>query len=331
MKLGYFTDTHARADTPSGRTDNFRTAILAKFEEMGNIWHDNNVKTVFFGGDLFHTPDAAKGIINDVAHILQSWRVDIIAVVGSHDYFGYQMKSLRRTALGHFVEFGSIRLVGGGLEGIPDVINLGEGVYVTGTHHSYQFAEDVKHCYRERFDSEVRNTFNDTPVNKYQIQLVHGDLFNVPVLWPHILTSQVKTESDLVLSGHIHAGWPEKVLQYGKTKFVNPGSIARLENTGKQRIPMVNIIDVSYINNVMTEQIQFIPLTSAAEHPFKDKVEASEEVTNDVSTLLQLISSTHVEAIDIKAQLPEVAKKMGLSTSVVDCAFDFIEKATPNV
>jgi DNA repair exonuclease SbcCD nuclease subunit len=327
MKLGYFTDTHIRADSPEGRTDNFRTSILTKLEEMGPIWKDGQVKAVLFGADLFHTPDVAKSVINDVIPIFRSWNVPIISVVGSHDYFGYQMKSLKRTALGHFVEFGMIQLVGGGLPEIPNYIYLGEGIYVTGIHHTYWFAEDPRNCYCAKVQEEGIE-------NVYQIQLVHGDLFNVPVPWPHILTSRAETESDLVLSGHIHSGWPTKVIPHGKTKFVNPGAVARLENTGKQRIPMVNIIDVYNIKNdnnsipQMDSKIDFIPLQSAQPHPFKEKAAEQEEVIQDTSRLIQLIASTQVDAVDIKSQLPLAARELGMSEEVLDRAFDLIEKAT---
>ena len=327
MKLGFFTDTHIRADSPEGRTDNFRTAILTKLEECGQIWKDNKVQTVLFGGDLFHTPDVAKSVVNDVIPIFRSWNLPIIGVIGSHDYFGYQIKSLKRTALDHFVEFGMIQLVGGGLPNIPTEIFVGEGIWITGTHHTYWFAEDPKNCYQERLKAIQE-------FGGYQIQLVHGDLFNVFVPWPHILTEQVTTESDLVLSGHIHSGWPNKVIQYGKTKFVNPGAVARLENTGKQRIPMVNIIDVYNIkkndkNGIaqMDSKISFIPLTSAAPHPFKEKRREEEETIQDTSKLIQLIASTQVDTVDIKTQLPLAAKELNMSEEVLDRAFDFIEKA----
>jgi DNA repair exonuclease SbcCD nuclease subunit len=321
MKLGFFTDTHIRADSPEGRTDNFRQSILTKLEEIGQIWKDNSVSVVLFGGDLFHTPDVAKSVINDVIPIFRSWQLPIIGVVGSHDYFGYQLKSLKRTALGHFVNFGCIQLVGDE-DLIPEInleIHVGDGIFITGTSHSYWFADTPTIC---------NKTIEDGSTVKYQIQLVHGDLFNTSVPWPHILTSQVKTESDLVLSGHIHSGWPNKIIKHGNTKFVNPGGVARLENTGVQRIPMVCTIDV-YINNKketnMDSKIDFIPLMSALPHPFKEKVVKEEETIQDVSKLIQLISSTKIEAIDIKAQLPVAAKELKMSKQVLERAFEFIE------
>ncbi|MFA5396497.1 MAG: metallophosphoesterase family protein [Methanogenium sp.] len=324
MKLGFFTDSHIRADNPEGRTDNFRQSILTKLEEISQIWKDNGVQAVLFGGDLFHTPDAAKSIINDVIPILRSWQLPIIGVVGSHDYFGYQLKSLKRTALGHFVKFDCIQLVGDE-DLIPEInldIHLGEGIFVTGTSHSYWFADTPDSC---------KKTIEASRGIKYLIQLVHGDLFNKPVPWPHLLTSQIKTESDLVLSGHIHTGWPNKVIKHGNTKFVNPGGIARIDNTGVQRTPMVCIIDV-YDNKKgithMDSKIDFIPLTSALPHPFKEKTVQEEENVQDISKLISLISSTKVEVVDIKAKLPLAAKELNMSDSVLNRAFELIESVS---
>jgi predicted phosphodiesterase len=272
---------------------------------------------VLFGGDLFHTPDVAKSVINDVIPIFKSWNKRIIGVVGSHDYFGYQMKSLKRTALGHFVEFGLIELVGGGLDGIPDYIPLGNAysqAVITGTHHAYDLNEKEAGYYKEKYGRE----------DQMQIQLVHGDLLEKHAVWSHTLVSDVDTESDLVLSGHYHPGWPGRViLGRDGMLFVNPGSIARLENTGVHRMPAVCIIDTEKL-----PEVRFIELQRAAPHPFKERTGKTEENTmQDVSKLLQLVESIQIEPVDIKAQLPRVAKELGYGEATLECAFDLIEKA----
>lgn len=308
MKLGFFTDTHARTDTPEGRTDDFRQSILQKLEEMGGIWKDHGVDVVLFGGDLFHTPDPAMSIQYDVMHILKSWGKRIIGVVGSHDYFGYQMKSLKRTALGLFYKSDLIELVDG--EGLPDHIFLEEGVVITATHHTHWLSEDAGNYSKERVAGA-----------NYQIQLVHGDLVAKPVPWTHITIDQVNTASDLVLSGHVHSGWDEPIT-LKSTTFFNPGSIGRLENTGVERTPRVVTISSE------EQTMGCILLSKLETHPFKGK-KVNQEASSayDITKLMQLIATTKVDSIDVKLQLPTLADRLDLGEEVLDKAFEFIEKA----
>ena len=318
-RFGYFTDVHARGDTPEGRTDNFRISLFKKLEEVGQIWRDNGVKDVLFGGDLFHTPDPANGVVNEMIRMLKSWNVDIYGVIGSHDYFGYQLATLESTALGIIYNAGLIQLLGG--EGFPVYKDLSLNaltdarVVITGTPHTYDQADDPEYLHAPRLLT--------TP--SFQIQLVHCDLYYKHVPWPHVLISDVHTESDLLLSGHIHPGWPTPI-KIGNTTFINPGAIARLDNTGIQRVPRVNIIDVF---DDLTFSVQYRELESGRNHPFKEKIskDSDDEIMQDVSKLLNLIGTKKVEMIDIKAQLPAAAKELGFSDDVLVTAFELLEAA----
>ena len=310
--VGYFTDLHARYDTPEGRTDDFRISMLAKLEEIGEIWKSHGVQLVLFGGDLFHTPDPARSMEHDVMHILKSWQLPIVAVVGSHDYFGYQIKTLKRTSVGIFEKAGILQLVdsthGYGLN----------NVWVCGTPHSYTLLDDLKNFYVPRH----------SPV-MFQIQLVHGDIVHAPVPWPHVTIAQVKTESDLVLCGHVHSGWssPHSSLVNGhRITFINPGSIGRLENTGVERIPRVCIFEVA---DNMTFKTEYVQLAKALKHPFRIHERQPEESTiPDISRLFHLIETTEVDVVDVKKQLPIVAREAGFSEQVVSKAFEFLEEQT---
>ncbi len=323
MIIGNFTDLHARADTPEGRTDNFRNSIMGKLEEIGQIWKDNKVDLVTFTGDLFNTPDPASSVRNDVLRILKSWGLPIIGVVGSHDYFGYQMKTLKRTALGSIYYAGVMDLVGGKdqPECIPYFTNNNEQVIITGTPHTYWATDDVGYVNKPRFNEGV-----------FQMQLVHFDLMPKKVPWPHTLIEDVKTESDLVMVGHYHPGWERPVVVNDDTvMFVNQGSIGRLENTGVKRTPRVCIIqsDNTVKHPILKGfSLMYVSLETALEHPFKEKVkkENEEYISQDVHRLIQMIESSEIDVIDIKKALPKVAKEFNYSTEVLDKAFEFLEK-----
>jgi len=316
-RIGFLTDTHVMGNTPSGRDDDFYTAILGKLEECGDIWEQNDVDFVLHGGDLFHTYDPSRGVYTDVAKILRAWNKDIYLTIGSHDYYGYQMKSLRRSGIGSLRASGVIEILGGGGidDGISDWVrmsNVGEeklNVVVYGNRHTYWFA-----------DTPETLSLKLVP-DAFLVQVVHGDLVDKPTPWPHILLETVNTDAQLVLSGHYHPGW-SKPIKRGNTQFFNPGSVARLENTGVQRTPRVCIITVKDNRSC---DIETIELSSVSEHPFKEKKEAEVAIQQDIVNILNLMGRKDVESIDFKKEIPNVAKELNLNTDVVTRAFKYID------
>ncbi len=324
IKFGFFTDTHLRFETPEERTDNFLQSMLLKLEEIGQIFKDEKVDYVLFGGDLYDSDTVAKSVITGTQTVLRSWQLPIIGVVGSHDYIGYQMKSLKSTALGITESAGIIDIIGG--YGHPNHILLDDGrsdsttVAVVGMPHTYTFTDDKENMYFEHVES-----------TSFQIQMVHADLNDKPVPWRHILVESGLTDSDLVLSGHYHPGWQTPIVARkkhieGNTVYINPGSIARMKNTGVKRIPRVCIIEVE--GNIFTNK--FFTLKSALEHPFQEKkvkVEDENPMT-DIQRFLDLIGGTEISTIDIKTQLPLVAREYNFSEEVVAEAFMYIDAQT---
>ena len=321
MKVGYFTDPHARYDTPEGRVDNFNIAIKEKLIETGTIFNDNNVDVILTGGDLFNSPDVPNTIIYSIMGILQEYNAPIIGTIGSHDYFGYQMKSFNRTAMGILHKAGIMQvLVGESEYDLPNhkIITLPNGfkLGVVATHHTYWLAQDPNNYHRDRL-----------PEVHLQIQLTHGDLQDKPVPWDHVLIDDVTTESDIVMGAHYHPGWGtvSRNINGREVRFINPGAIARLENTGVHRIPKVVIIDIDEATSTYT--VSEFELQSAAPHPFKDRGKIAEESPmQDIQKLMSLIENTNITTLDIKLQLPKIAKELKLSDEVLDIAFECLNE-----
>ena len=315
IKIGFFTDLHARNDTPEKRTDNFRESLLIKLHEVGEIFKREKVDLILFGGDLGHTPDPSYSLTNAILKELKSWDKTIVGVIGSHDYFGYQKRTIDRTMMGTMVAADVITLVDedtGFIYGSP----IEGTVIITGNVHQYDSTDHI-----ERLDLKYFN-----PDALLQIQLVHCDLYYKQVPWPHILIQDVKTQSDLVLSGHIHSGWMTP-MTIGSTTFYNPGSIARLEKSKERRIPRVSIIEIAGKKDY---SIRDFMLTTALEHPFRDDVEefeAEENTSQDISKLLDFIETTSIEVTDVKQLLKEFAQRENYSTEIIEVVFELLEKA----
>jgi len=316
LTFGYFTDTHFRFETPEQRTDNFLQSMLLKLTEIGDIFKKEKVDYVLFGGDLYDSDSVAKTVITSLQSILRSWQLPIIGVVGSHDYIGYQMRSLKSTALGITESAGLIELIGGAEHERDKLLEKNNTkVRVVGFPHTHTFTDSKENMY-----------CGDTDI--YTIQIVHADLNDKPVQWPHILIEDNLTDADLCLSGHYHPGWEKPIVKQkctykGHCTFVNPGSIARMKNTGVRRIPRVCIIKVEEKNLV---DLKYITLKSALEHPFLPKEKKEDEMPMlDVQKFLDLLGNQEVSSIDIKMQLPKVAKEYGFDEDIVEVAFDLLD------
>lgn len=316
MKLGFFTDLHFRGENPSGRSDDYRKSLLKKLEEMGQIWKDNNVECILFGGDLCHTPDPATSVKYDLMREFKNWNLPICAVIGSHDYYGYQIKSISRTTVGLFEKSGVLQIIGS--DGFLPFFNIEEvfdgGIHhktrIIGTPHNWWLCDDPKNFFCNKEDDI-----------DFQIQLVHGDLLDVPVPWSHTLCKDAITQSDLVLSGHYHPGW-EKPLQINNTVYINPGSIGRVEN-GKERLPRVCII------NTEDRNVNFCSLNSCEYHPFVVKSDNFVEDFNhqDINKLLSTLENTTIEIVDIKEKIPLVIKELQFDSTIINKCFEIIEIA----
>ncbi len=246
MKIGYFTDLHIRHDSPQGRLDNFYESIQKKLIEVGEIFKEQKVDLILLGGDVFDSPDVSNSVIYKTMDIFKQYPAPIIATIGSHDYFGYQMKSFHRTAVGLLHNAGIVRFIGNDAIGLDNdyhhLISEGDNnkiFRIVATHHTHWLSSKPE-GYNIKKESDTYT----------QIQLTHGDLQDKPVIWDHTLIKEITTESDIVLGAHYHPGWDTqvRVINGKSVRFINPGAIGRLENTGVSRIPKVLIMDFAEAN-----------------------------------------------------------------------------------
>ncbi|MCK9428739.1 MAG: metallophosphoesterase family protein [Candidatus Omnitrophica bacterium] len=323
MKLGFFTDVHARATSPEGRTDSFRESIFKKMYAIGEIWKQSNVDYVICGGDLFDSPEPPNSVLYEMIDVLKSWNKEIYSAIGSHDYFGYQLKSFDRTALGILHCAGVLRVMG--LEGESNEVRLDvkkrdkmyPHVDLVFNNHTYWLEQNPK-------ELELPDRFPELV-----IQVIHGSVVMKPVPFPHILAPTLNTHANLVLSGHIHQGWGVKKVANGVT-FCNPGSVGRLENTGEQRTPQVVIVTIIKDDDShdLIQKIELIDIPGALGHPFNDKVDKKiNPQVQDVARFLQMVQKTNIEAVDLKQQIPLIAEKLGYGSEVIETAFKLIEGA----
>ena len=329
IKFLFVTDIHSRSekDLPKNRTDNYYKSVLAKQEEIGEIIKEKGVDCLLFGGDMFHHFDPPLGLVNDVVAIWRTYNVkSIIGVIGSHDYNGYQVATLRRTGIGNFRTHKMLDLVGNDAQDLfPQYMSFG-GVLITGTQHSAGLVDDPKN-----FATAVHEETSPHLV----IQMVHGDLFNDYCPWPHQLITSIHpyVTADLVLSGHIHSGFPEMHIENpnamtGKTSYVNPGSIGR---TSIGKIRPIKVVLITVDDTLASFTFEYITLKNVVKDPFVEKSDVLEgSPVTDFTQLMKLISTLELRQSDYKTHIPRIVEEVcgdsPYAKIVIDRVYEILEQ-----
>ena len=302
MKLLYFSDAHLRATTPKSRTDNYPDALWNKFQQISALIRAHKVKAVLNGGDLFDSPVPSQAIINQYLELFTGWDAPIYSIVGSHDKFGYNNDTLPRTALGALIAAGAVQIV-------DECIWLDKDTQIAGVSHIHNLDKDPANYFRQKLDPD-----------QYMIQICHGMLTNIPYFAAHTMIQDVKTEADLVLSGHYHVGFGPLVR--GHSTFLNIGSLGRTDRTARWYSPGVVLIDTC-----AEEKWVYIPLECENQDDvFIEKVDSLQQ-PEDFSGFIESLKlrMDGFEVSNIRDTVKIVGEEMSLPIEVIEQALKYIE------
>jgi DNA repair exonuclease SbcCD nuclease subunit len=276
-----------------------------KFRQISQIIIERGINAALIGGDLFDVPNPPISIVNSYLQLFAYWNIPIYSIVGSHDKFGYNDDTLYRTGLGTLIAAGIIKLL--------DVTQrIGYNTQIAGVSHSYALDENpATDYYRKKLVA-----------NEYLIQICHGMITEVP--WgfgKYTNVKDIKTEADLVISGHYHPGF--KPVQVGNTTIINPGSLGRTENVQRCYSPGVVIVTTDVPGK---ESWELLPL-NVPENVFGQKEVRTEEAFEDISTFIQLLkdrSSTNGYG-NIKELIILVGQTGKYPENIIAKALEYIE------
>jgi DNA repair protein SbcD/Mre11 len=248
MKALFVGDVHYSGKNPVSRLDNYSTAILLKLLEISKIAKDNKVSSIFFTGDIFHSPVIS---ISDFVKFHSVFKtafngLKCYIIPGNHDIFGYNIETLARTSL-HLLSLC-----------LENVIILSDAKYffledtIISTQHYCNELDVDGFGYSPNIDED------DIANAKKIIHIVHGMLLpNKPLFEKYTLIKDVNTLADIVICGHYHPGW--KTIENKGTLFINNGSICRRDASTKELEREVKVTLVDTIEDI----IKAITLTSA--------------------------------------------------------------------
>ncbi|MFZ3171933.1 MAG: metallophosphoesterase [Carboxydocellales bacterium] len=314
MKLLYLTDTHYRGTNPEARTDDFPAAIRAKIREIHEIAKRENVRGILHGGDLFNRPDVALSVLGEMELLIMESPAPWYVTPGSHDMVGYNTGTLPRTALGHAIQLGFVKVLG------KDPLVMADGIHITAAAFDWTIDKDIAHY------QPVRR--QDCRVH---IHIAHGMLLDHDAPFDHFLIDDIQTDADVILTGHYHPGFGV-IKRRGKI-FCNPGAVARQDASMAEldRIPNVALIEIT--NGTM--DVRLIPLKSArpgTEVLSREHLEAAAERENTMADFVSLLEKTGIDRmLDIAELLQKLALVDSIPESITKNALDRLARAQERI
>jgi DNA repair exonuclease SbcCD nuclease subunit/tetratricopeptide (TPR) repeat protein len=322
MKFLFATDTHLKGKNPANRIDDFPTAMLTKLSELCAVAKAEGAEAILHGGDLFDVPDVSNRLIGEVGQIIRSCGVPFYVVPGNHDLYGYNMASLPQTALGVLAKTGVVHILDRASGGVvfqgPDC-----WVAVQGQEYYADIDKGINNDYR----------FDPVPGADHKILIPHSMLLKDPFYpgIPHTLTKDVVTDADLILVGHYHPGFDDHTI--GRTRFINPGSMGRLDATQATigRPPRYLIITAEAQKPLLVEFREFKTARPGIEVLDPTMLDLRKKHAQQFEEFKQNIQQASVaQGTNVKDVLLSLAQVKGLPKDVVDLAQDQLLNAELN-
>lgn len=210
----YISDLHLSDKQPISRMDSVFTAGMYKLEYVLKRAKELNTFVVC-GGDFFHEPRVSYKMLNSVMDLLNKYKVDVYTVFGNHDLIGVNQLD-EGAAIFTLIKSGLVKKL--------DTLELGHFVFET-----LPYTKEIPQAY----------FFKTKKKNVKKVLVVHNALIPNKARFDHILLSDFKTDADIVLCGHIHQFWDEKV---NGVEYISPSCLVRRSISEKDHVPAMILV-----------------------------------------------------------------------------------------
>lgn len=291
MRFLFLTDSHWRHSIPRYRMDNILQSQMAELDELQSICAEYSPEFLVHGGDVFHLKFEPHAIVSAVMDWSRKLGKPIHAVLGNHCLEGYNVESVPRTALGTLFSSGYFSL-------LQEIILPKDKVIIKGVE--------------ARTDPTAGDYFFDEKYNDYfKVVVTHNYLSDHDLPFPFLHVKDVKTNANLVLSGHLHE---EFYYFNGATHFANPGAFSKWEINNKDRILKVLIIDTHPF------KYQIIPLKTDLAQWDLEQIEMERKKEFDLSQFAESLKNTEFELQDVEQLILNAASVQSVPQDVLNLA-----------
>lgn len=305
-------DWHFKGVNPKARLDNFQQSLTRKIYEVYDLARQHNADAIIVPGDLTDSPNTAWGTIAELGYILQQAPCKVLAIHGNHDIWAGNPGSKHRTPFGMLAKLNLICDLNEQHFGADECFVTGQGFTVDTDTPNGKWQYDLP----EHIQSRIENSLG--------IHVVHSMLLNKSPGFDmrHTLINEVKTNANIIISGHEHLGFGIIKRKDG-VLFINPGALCRLTAHPGEIERQVQVALLTIENG--QAHAELIPLKSALPgHEVLSRKHLEQESERDerVERFLQLLAQEGesrfleirdiVEDIAAREKLPELVKKEAL-------------------
>lgn len=298
-------DLHLKGTNPRNRIGSYKQAAFDKLREVFSLAKEHAASAIIQTGDVLDSPEVSNGVLLEYMSLLQESPCQIITCSGNHDVYGYNLESLERASL-HILELLVPRL------SVNKEWFFPKGTGVNVTFQPYTGRVDVEGWGYS--PAEVQQHFTN-------IHVVHGMLLDhVPPFDKYSLLKDVKTNADIVITGHDHTGYGIFKRADGVT-FINPGALLRSSASISEieRPIQVALIDV---RGPKDYSVKMLPITCAKpgnEVLDRSRIEADQKRAYAMESFAALIQAETGERVllDISSIVEQIAAIDKYSADVV--------------
>ena len=325
MKLIYTGDWHLRGTNPRNRIGSYVDAAKAKIREVFAIAAEVDAVAILVPGDIFDAPQVADSVKSMYADLLQESPVPIYTTPGNHDLSGYNIDTY---------DNGSLKILSR-MVPLLDVETDCSTCKVIKDEDSGVIALVTFTPYSGKVDRDGYGYSPDTLFYKesdyLRIHVAHGmALDHIPPFDRFTLLQDIKTDADLVLTGHDHTGYGVYKRADGKV-FCNPGALLRsaASMSELERPIQIAVIDIRAKDDF---DITLVPLKSAkvgSEVLDRSGIEADKKRSYAMESFAALIkTNTGAKVLlDIPTIIETIAAQEGVDPEVIAVALKKIEEA----
>lgn len=279
----YTADVHLTDKQPVNRVTPVQPNGMLKFQKLLKTAED---ATLILGGDLFESPCPSYDLFNQVVCALAKHKGDVYTVFGNHDIL-YGEVAGNNNALRSLCNMGLVK------ELTLNPVKL-DNYDVYGVSYKKKLYTD--------FESIGLNITNP----ERSIVVTHQFMSPKTLPFNHVPLKEFNTSVKYVLCSHLHDRFIET---QGKTTYINPGCVLRINRNEAEQEPGVFILD-----GENSPAFQFLG------EEFKDVEFMKSEVKK--SEFIRSIDNAKVESQDIEAYIRE----SGESDEVKECALALIRR-----
>jgi len=304
MKILYYQDLHRRGVNSEFRLGNYSEDNLIKFKEILSLSKELDCNYIISGGDNFDSPNISLPMTDEFIDLIQNNQVLLYTIWGNHDENNHSIELSNGTTLNHiFKRTLMIKHL--------KVLET-DKTYIKGYDYYHNIEQDIK-------DKGLICGIK----NKFRIAVVHAFTTLKPFLPTvlHVPIKEIETDYDIILLAHYHQPWGIKIIN--DTKFINLGSIGRLDINEADIIPSVLFIDAD------TQETKIIPLKSAkpgSEVFDLTKVTKAKAFEEDIDKFIASLQTTTFTELDLRGIVEEVGKQKEIDREIIDNLIERIGK-----